>query len=79
MRKDYALSIILEHFGWKKNEITVFRNDFNDLSMLGAFPQTYATCNVVKEAKQAASALTLSNDQDGVAVILEEIIEKISD
>jgi hypothetical protein len=46
----------------------------NDLSMLTWAGRSYAMGNAHPEVAAAADALTLTNEQDGVAVVLERLL-----
>lgn len=58
-------------------EIAVFGDDLNDLEMIRACPVSVAMGNAVEEVKAAARYVTCSNDEDGVAHALRDILRVI--
>lgn len=72
--KAQSLERLLMYMGGSREEMVAFGDGFNDLSMV-----EYAGCGVAMANAQAvllerADATTLSNDDDGVAVWIEENI-----
>ena len=57
------------------NEIVVIGDSENDVEMLSYFNNSFAMKNGVKEAKDAAKYLADSNDEDGVANLLNKICD----
>ena len=53
------------------DKVAAFGDDLNDLEMLRVCGSGVAVANAVQNVKEAADYVTLSNDQDGVAVWLE--------
>lgn len=53
------------------DKVVAFGDDLNDLEMLRVCGSGVAVANAVQNVKEAADYVTLSNDQDGVAVWLE--------
>ena len=51
-----------------------FGDDYSDIGMLKLCGKGIAMGNAINEVKQAADDITLTNDEDGVAVYLEKII-----
>lgn len=51
-----------------------FGDDYSDIGMLKLCGKGIAMDNAINEVKQAAYDITLTNDEDGVAVYLEKII-----
>ena len=56
------------------NDIVSFGDDLNDMEMLQICGTGVAVSNAVKEVKDVADCVTLSNDEDGVAVWIEKNI-----
>lgn len=56
------------------DEIAVFGDDLNDMEMLCAYPNSVAMGNAVPSIQKAARYLTKSNDNNGIAYALEEIL-----
>ena len=60
--------------GLAEDEIAVFGDDLNDLPMLARYPVSVAMGNAVPEARAAASLVTRSCDEDGVAQALDKLV-----
>ncbi len=69
--KAYSLSRLLEHINQSREDIIAFGDGFNDLSMIEFAGVGVAMANAQEIVKQSADAVTLSNDEDGVAHYLE--------
>lgn len=70
LTKLFGITKIAERYGIKPDQIITFGNDNNDLEMLaGTFG--VAMDNSIPGVKNAAAAITASNDQDGVARFLQ--------
>ena len=54
------------------NDIVSFGDDINDMEMLKICGTGVAVSNAVKDVKEAADQVTLSNDEDGVADWIEK-------
>jgi hydroxymethylpyrimidine pyrophosphatase-like HAD family hydrolase len=50
-----------------------FRNDFNDLGFFQCCGISIAMLNAMKELKEIATEINETNDNDGIALILERI------
>lgn len=70
--KEKAIGQITAALGISADEILAFGDDYVDLGMLAVSGTGVAMGNAIPEVKQAADAVTGSNDEDGVAVYLEE-------
>ncbi|MCG6566599.1 Cof-type HAD-IIB family hydrolase [Tessaracoccus sp. ZS01] len=60
--------------GIDRSDVVVFGDNINDLEMLRWAGLGVAMANGEPEARTAADHVTLSNDDDGVAVVIEEIL-----
>ena len=69
--KGNSLKRFAEHLGMTLANCAAFGDGLNDLSMVKAAGLGVAMANAVPEVKAAASLITLSNDEDGVAAVLE--------
>ncbi len=69
--KAFSLSKLLEHTGGSREGMIAFGDGFNDLSMIEFAGLGVAMANAQEVVKQSAGALTLSNDEDGVAHYIE--------
>jgi hydroxymethylpyrimidine pyrophosphatase-like HAD family hydrolase len=54
--------------------VVAFGDDVNDVEMVAEAGLGVAMDNAVDAVKAVADRITLSNDEDGVAVVLEELI-----
>ena len=61
----------------KKEESIAIGDDNNDLPMFEQVGYKVAMDNAIDIVKEKADEITLSNDEDGVAVYLEKLLEKM--
>ena len=73
-QKSYGLAQLAEHLGIRQDEIIAIGDNNNDLDMLRYAGLGVAVDNAVPAAKEAADRLTASNNDDGVARLIQEII-----
>ncbi|MDE5596902.1 MAG: HAD family hydrolase, partial [Lachnospiraceae bacterium] len=59
------------------NDIVSFGDDINDMEMLKICGTGVAVSNAVKDVKEAADQVTLSNDEDGVADWCHRVLKPI--
>lgn len=71
--KGEALSVLCEHLGIDLADTMAFGDGENDLTFLQRAGVSIAMQNALDVVKQYADIITLSNDEDGVAEILEQI------
>lgn len=67
-----ALSILLTHLGLTREQLAACGDGHNDLSMIKYAGLGVAMANAKDEIKKAADYVTLSNDQDGIAAVIEK-------
>ena len=72
--KAKGLSILLDKIGLQPSELIAFGDGYNDTPMLQFAGTGVAMGNAAKEIKKTADMVTLSNDDDGVAITLENLI-----
>lgn len=72
--KGDTLLEIASYLGIKKEDIYAFGDSYNDLSMIELAGNGVAMGNGVSEIKEAADFVTLSNEEDGIGVFVEEHI-----
>ena len=72
--KAYALNILQKQLGITKEETMVFGDYNNDLQMLELAHFSYAMQNAHEDVKKIARFKTKSNAEEGVELILEELI-----
>lgn len=78
--KGNALKILARHIGVALAETVAIGDNLNDLSMMEAAGLGVAMGNGHPQLQQAAHRLTLSNDEDGVAALINlEILAPASD
>ena len=69
-----AMEKLGEHFGIKRSEMIAIGDGYNDLSMLKYAGLGVAMANAPQAVKDMADYVTLSNDEDGVAHVIEKFI-----
>ncbi len=75
--KAKALDTVLKPMGYKIEEMIAFGDGHNDISMVEYAGIGVAMGNAVEELKSISSEVTLSNEEDGIAVTLEKYFDKI--
>ena len=75
--KGNAVKKLLEILNISKNEAIAIGDDNNDLAMFEQVGYRVAVDNAIDVVKEKANEITLSNDDDGVAVFLEKLLKKI--
>ena len=76
VNKGNAVLKYAESYGIKPEEIMVFGDSENDISMFKIAEVAVAMENAIGSAKENANAFTLSNDEHGVAVFIEEYLKE---
>ncbi|BFU59556.1 MULTISPECIES: Cof-type HAD-IIB family hydrolase [Rodentibacter] len=71
--KGNAVCFLENYFNVKMEEVIAFGDNFNDLDMLQNVGLGVAMGNAPEEIKQVANRVTATNNEDGLALILEEI------
>ena len=72
--KPEALRRLLTPLGISLTDVLAFGDDLPDLEMLQACGISIAVANAFPEIKAACSYCTASNDEDGVAIVLEQML-----
>ena len=76
--KGNALKKICDYYGIHRNEIIAIGDNENDISMIEFAGLGVAMGNAEEEVKEIADYITATNEEDGVAKVIEKfIIEKI--
>jgi Cof subfamily protein (haloacid dehalogenase superfamily) len=70
-----GISRLCDRYGIPLTEVIVFGDDYNDIEMFETINYSVAMGNGVEALKRLASELTDTNDNDGVAKVLERIAE----
>lgn len=75
-QKGPILKQYIESLGYTMDEIMVLGDSLNDLSMIKMdFGATIAMENADEEIKKAAKYMTKSNEEDGVAYVIDEMLK----
>jgi Cof subfamily protein (haloacid dehalogenase superfamily) len=74
--KGNGLLVLAEHLGLTRDQIMACGDSDNDYSMITAAGLGVAMENGLEEVKKIADAVTLSNDDDGVAYAIEQWVLK---
>ena len=75
MDKANALYEVLVPMGIQPEDTISFGDGQNDLSIIKFAGLGVAMGNAVEELKNAANEVTLSNDEDGIAVVVERYLK----
>lgn len=67
-----GLQALLQHFNLDFSNLMSFGDADNDLEMIQAAAQGIVMANGLPEVKKVATAITDSNDEDGVASYCEQ-------
>lgn len=73
--KAHGLKKIAEYYQIPKERIIAFGDEDNDLEMIKYAGHGVAMGNGIPELKEAANVVTLTNEEDGVAVYLDKILQ----
>jgi len=74
--KGAALKHYCELKGILPSEVIAFGDNYNDVGMIAYAGVSVAMANAVDELKAKAKYITLSNDDDGIAVFLDQYLSK---
>lgn len=70
--KGDTLSRIMKKYGWSKDEIFVFGDGGNDISMFKQTNYSFAMGQALNPVKKEAKYITLANDEEGIYVALKK-------
>lgn len=73
-QKGLILSKVAKIKNIENDEVMVLGDSFNDYSMFTTFKNSYAMENAINEIKEIATYITDSNDNDGVAKAIDNIL-----
>lgn len=73
--KAYALEQLANEHGIEHDEVTAFGDMPNDLPMLAWAGHAVAVANAHPEVQAIADEITASNDDDGVAIVIERLLD----
>jgi hydroxymethylpyrimidine pyrophosphatase-like HAD family hydrolase len=72
--KGAALEAMVERWDLSLANVVAFGDDVNDVEMIESCGLGVAMANAVDEVKAVADFATTSNNEDGVAVVLERLL-----
>lgn len=72
--KEKAIEALCKSLNISPKNIAAFGDDFNDIGMLTLCGTGVAMSNAIKEVKDAANEVCLSNEEDGVAHWIEKFL-----
>ncbi|MDT3427409.1 Cof subfamily protein (haloacid dehalogenase superfamily) [Paenibacillus forsythiae] len=72
--KEQAVRFLCGEFGISPGEVMVFGDDYNDVGLSEACGYAVAMGNAVAPLKDMATEVTASNEEDGVALVLERYL-----
>ncbi|GGD53926.1 HAD family hydrolase [Paenibacillus nasutitermitis] len=72
--KEEAVKRLCDNLHIDGQSVLVFGDDYNDIGLFRTFGYSVAMGNAIKELKEIASDTTGTNDQDGVAQVLERLV-----
>lgn len=72
-----AIEKVRKTLGLTPQEIAVFGDDLNDMEMLSGYPNSVAMGNAEKQVREVASYTTKTNDDNGIAFALKELLSVI--
>jgi Cof subfamily protein (haloacid dehalogenase superfamily) len=70
--KAYSLEKLLKHLGLTREQMIACGDGFNDRSMIEYAGLGVAMCNAQDAVKEVADLITLTNNEDGVALVVED-------
>lgn len=73
--KGEALNFLCKRYGIKRNEVMAFGDYLNDMEMLQSCDYSFAMKNAHPKLAEVARYRAESNDDDGVAQVLERLLE----
>lgn len=74
VNKGAGVSLIAEHLGIKQQEVICIGDAENDVAMIKYAGLGVAMGNAIDEVKEVADYITLTNEEDGVAHVIEKYI-----
>ena len=77
--KAQSLSVLLNKLNMNREEMVAVGDGYNDLSMIQFAGLGVAMGNAQEPVKKAADYITLSNEEDGVAAVVNKFFTKASE
>ncbi|MFD3447320.1 Cof-type HAD-IIB family hydrolase [Microbacteriaceae bacterium 4G12] len=75
MNKAVGLQKIADHYGIAQEHIIAFGDEDNDFEMIEYAGHGIAMGNAIDDLKSRANHVTLSNEEDGIAIYLEKLLD----
>ena len=75
--KAEALRFVVRRLGLGMQNVAAFGDDVNDVDMVRDAGYGVAVANAVPEVIAVADCVTQSNDEDGVAIVIEELLPSL--
>lgn len=75
-QKGYMLEEVIQELGYTKDEVIVFGDSMNDLSMMELFPNSYAMENSCQRILETAKFKTGKNTEDAIAFEIERLLSQ---
>ena len=72
--KGRALLALAKHLGLEREQVMAFGDGLNDISMIESAGVGVAMGNAVDEVRRVADTVTATNDEDGVAAVIEALL-----
>jgi hypothetical protein len=76
--KTHALRYLVDRLGLQMAQVIAIGDDINDVDMIRDSGLGIAVANAIPAVKEVAKRVTLSNDEDGVAVVIEQLLEELT-
>lgn len=73
--KENAILFLSDYLQISTDQMIAFGDDFSDIGMLKLCGRGIAMGNAIPQVKEIADEITLTNDEDGVAVYLERFVK----
>lgn len=74
--KGYAVNYLLDKMNLNKNQVLVFGDNYNDVSMFEEVTYSVAMDNALAGIKSKARYTTLSNNENGVSSFIKKYVQK---
>ncbi len=74
--KATAVAALAEDLGIRREEVVTVGDNHNDLPMLEWTPRSFAMGNATADAAETASATLPTSDEDGLAVLIDRLIDE---
>lgn len=72
--KGRALLALAKHLGLRREQVMAFGDGLNDIAMIENAGVGVAMGNAVDEVRRVADKITATNDEDGVAAVIETLL-----